>query len=631
MRMTFEQLLPRLVTAYHQGVLVPFLGAGMSRTSCPDWATFIADLERNAVSSSDAEQATGTTAPGITGGDLIFRANAAIRKLSLGTPVALRNAIRSSLYGAEATDQSVGDAPQTVALAALWWPMVVSSNYDDLFVRAYAQQRQAELREALESGGAAGSEYDAPSDDDHNGHIQVLGRSRRDCARVLSALSVTVPTVLWAVHGYLPGREEPSLAHLANEMVVGHDEYRRIAHADPYYRRAFGELWRRRSLLFLGSSLGDPYLLDLFSEVQELHGTNPQPHYALVEDDKVLDEELLRTRFNIIVAQYGTYKHLPERLGALTRQVRAPQPRPTRFGWNYAWDEPQALRGGEPDLEIAQSGLPLELAPLEGMLLSAGFFGTDTQSDRLFFSDGIQRVLEHVDPPFARAVRLGQPIPSASGVFCVETPEDSVSRVAAIRPWMDARTRDLNRLRDLLPQAFDWAVAHGVRHLHMPLIGAGASRHFPASVPLAIIVRAHKRWCEQRDSALRLTVHVVEQSAVFELTSGRLNLAELLAVDDLRFWVEFESGEDKAHEDRFFREPMLARESDSLQDLAAVLGLPTPESWEMCAEPAPARDSVWLAVRGHHLLGDLGMTVGGTLRVRRRDMSASQPRRWSER
>ncbi len=618
--MTFDQLLPRLVAAYHQGLLVPFLGAGMSRTSCPDWATFIADLERQAAPSSEATatpRVQASTAD--AGGNLVFRANAAIRKLSLGTPAALREAIHASLYQSGETDLALTGVPQTTALASLWWPLLVSSNYDDLFVTAYARQRQDELGKALDTGGAASAEYEVRSSEPYNGHVQVLGRSRRDCARVLSALSVTVPTVLWTIHGFLPRQEQPELAHLANEMVVGHDEYRRIAHADPYYRRAFGELWRRRSLLFLGSSLGDPYLLDLFSEVQELHGTNPQPHYALVEDDKVLDEELLRTRFNIIVARYGRHGELPEHLQELARRVRAPQPRPTRFAWHYAWDDDRALRGGAPDLELAHSGLPTSLGDGEGILLSAGFPDSEARDDRLFFSAGILHVLERVDPKFFEAVSAGEAIPIEDGVFSVPAPDGGSSRVAAIRPWKDERTRDLNLLRELLPKALRWASGNGIQHLHLPLIGGGASRHFPASVPLSIIVRAHRQWCETHDTPIRLTVHLIEPSAVFELTSGRLNLAELIAVEDLRFWVEFDGTDGSGSDDgRFLREPLIARESESLARVAGVLGLPTPEQWEMRAEPAPDRDASWLPVSASTPLCELGLTVGGTLRVRRR-------------
>ena len=41
----FAQMLPRLVAAYEKGLLVPFIGAGMSVDVCTDWPYFIYALE----------------------------------------------------------------------------------------------------------------------------------------------------------------------------------------------------------------------------------------------------------------------------------------------------------------------------------------------------------------------------------------------------------------------------------------------------------------------------------------------------------------------------------------------------------------------------------------------------------
>jgi len=625
MTMTFEQLLPRLVTAYDQGLLVPFLGAGMSQDSCPGWKDFIHDLERSADDARGSEtlNTAGSTSESDSG-RLIHRANAVIRLLTLKTPTALQASIRNSLYRANGKTESAAEvtasAPQTDALASLWWPLVVSSNYDDLFAQSYVRARQVEAKRALEVGSAASSEYVTTAGFPDDESLQVLGRSRRDCARVLTALSVTAPTVLWAIHGFLPRQTTPKFEHLESEMVVGHDEYRRVAHADPYYRRAFGELWRRRSLLFLGSSLSDPYLLDLFSEVQELYGTNPQPHYALVEDDKQLDEELLRTRFNIFVARYGQCGQLEDRLVELDKAIQAPRPRATAFSWHYAWNDSSAKSGGAPDLEISHSGLPTMLGDSEGLLLSAGFTGKAARTDPLFFSDGIRRVLEKVVPELSKQANDAWSEHEETGVFTLSSASATARRVAAIRPWKTVQSRDLNMLRKLLPAALNWAVRKNIQHLHVPVIGAGASRHFPAAVALSIIIREHKRWRESRGSTLRLTIHVLDATAVFELTSGRLNVPELLASDDLRFWVEFESsvGEVVTDESRFLHEPLIVSESMPLTALAKLLGLPNPERWEMRAEPLPQRDAAWVPVSDGTQLHYVGLSVGGTLKVRRR-------------
>ena len=44
---------------------------------------------------------------------------------------------------------------------------------------------------------------------------------------------------------------------------MGHDEYRRVTYRDIHFRRAFAEVFRHRSLLFLGSGIRETYLQEL--------------------------------------------------------------------------------------------------------------------------------------------------------------------------------------------------------------------------------------------------------------------------------------------------------------------------------------------------------------------------------
>ena len=89
-----------------------------------------------------------------------------------------------------------------------------------------------------------------------------------------------------------------------------------MTHTEPQFRRAFAEVFRSRSLLFLGSSLADQYLLNLFGETLELFGGNPFPHYALVLK-RTTDPDFLRTRLNIFAYEYDSHDCLPELLEAL--------------------------------------------------------------------------------------------------------------------------------------------------------------------------------------------------------------------------------------------------------------------------------------------------------------------------
>lgn len=55
MNAAFERVLPRLVTAFDRGVLVPFIGGRMSRKTCPDWPHLVTLLE--AAESTTTKQA----------------------------------------------------------------------------------------------------------------------------------------------------------------------------------------------------------------------------------------------------------------------------------------------------------------------------------------------------------------------------------------------------------------------------------------------------------------------------------------------------------------------------------------------------------------------------------------------
>src|SRR5215472_13174380 len=71
----FEEILPRLIVAYEAGRLVPFIGLGMSRKNCADWAGMVGGLEESA--KIKGSPLTDKTPPE----DLIRRADRAIRTL----------------------------------------------------------------------------------------------------------------------------------------------------------------------------------------------------------------------------------------------------------------------------------------------------------------------------------------------------------------------------------------------------------------------------------------------------------------------------------------------------------------------------------------------------------------------
>ena len=128
--MNFETVLPRLLASYEAGRLVPFIGSGMSRTVCTDWPTFVYRLEV-------AASGPGVAAPeeGAARDALIRRANNAVRALRAREPGAFERALAKALFTAPDAPPAVPS--QTTALARLWWPLVLSTNYDNCYAAAF--------------------------------------------------------------------------------------------------------------------------------------------------------------------------------------------------------------------------------------------------------------------------------------------------------------------------------------------------------------------------------------------------------------------------------------------------------------------------------------------------------------
>src|SRR5690242_18585625 len=83
-------VLPRLVSAYESGRLVPFIGAGLSAPACRLWQPFIAELEKAANLPAAVDEGKPES--------LVMRANRAIARLrALGTPT-LADKVRAALF-----------------------------------------------------------------------------------------------------------------------------------------------------------------------------------------------------------------------------------------------------------------------------------------------------------------------------------------------------------------------------------------------------------------------------------------------------------------------------------------------------------------------------------------------------
>lgn len=566
--MEFHEALPRLAAAYDQGVLVPFLGAGMSRPACPDWVGLITGLE---------ERCGIDPAAGATGAaDLVRRGNRAVRLLKRRAGRAFLDAMRATLYQGRPPVP-----PQTEALAGLWWPLVLTTNYDDHFVRAYAR-RHRDARDAL----------------------TVLGRSAQDCQQVLSSLSSTSGCLLWALQGYLPAGKREHRLH--PELVVGHEEYRRVTHTALHFRRAFAEVFRRRSFLFLGSSLGDAYLLDLFGEILEFAGANPLPHYAMVKRGTV-DAPFLRSRFNIIALQYDDFPELPGWLDTLKAEVDRAGTRPVRWCYSLSAGDAAGSAAGVEDLEIVRGTLP---PPAEGELVAVSA-GTG-RSGLLWVSEGVHETVRPFWPkPVVGRGYLMEPL-SDRFVFGYQKPDGSGPvPVVAVNARVDDRDRrDLRLVSEAVWELLDWAAASGFRTVRMQVLASGKSAHFPARFSLAEAVRAFGRWRRATGHALALRIHLMDPRALLEVGTGRLDVVELLTCEDVRFWVEVVDGGQVLE-----REMVFSDCDDPLSRIAERFDVPR-TGWAIDVNPRPRLGAKAQTVESEwdtDLLS-IGVIPGATLR-----------------
>lgn len=619
-------MIDRLAAAHRQGRLVPFLGAGMSVPACPGWGGFVEGLERQAFES-------GRGAPG-TGSDseaLIRRANGAVRQLRLRGEPPFAVAVSQALKVDPPPEAPV--PAQTRALAKLYWPLVLTSNYDGIFLKAWNDEHAG-----------TGSEMEA------------VGRSPADCRQVLTSLNASRPPILWALQGYVgelsgassrqvqrflaldeagkklmpdPAASTPEVGampakafesfkrametagalaqakrrELNQQLVVGHEEYRRVTHTEPQFRRAFAEVFRSRSLLFVGSSLSDQYLLNLFGETLEIFGANPFAHYAFVLKGTT-DPHFLRTRLNTFVHEYESHQELPPLLEELHDAV---EDRSARIRvWSYAVAAPNHPAGarGAADLHVIRGELP---PPEAGECVALGV--SVGEGGRVTLEPAAKRVIE----------TLGGTAQVTALAF---GPNDRVLRVSDRPLFLVAMTRGQSRqdlrqyaqavgvlleavaatefrmlrtrlpLRDATPGWLGLLMGRAGRLIpQLGLLQQLFSRDFRQRFWLMEIIRAYGRWrrTDGRAKHLELSVHLTDPGILFDMSTGRIDPLELLMCDDLRFSVEVEHDASTLIAESYHREGTvtLGTLAQELRILRAADAGTTPERWLIEVEPSP--------------------------------------------
>jgi len=285
-QISFPDAVSYLATLYDMGVLVPFIGSGMSMLTCTDWQTFLKKLAGGA----------GIKAPKSMKSEesKMFLADATVDALRPLTYKERIQRYRDALSNSQ-LDEDMKITPQSEALAKLDWPLVLSTNYDDIYWRAVGERAPGELDEAQRK------------------YLPwVLGRSIEDCHHVLRSLDGLSPPILWVLQGFVGSKYSSNIIgeakchQLADQLVVGHQQYQRATNGDGQFRRAFAEVFRRRSLLFIGSGLLENYLVNLFSEIIHYYGRGPYTHFALLPYSKKqkFNEYFLQVRLGIVPIFY---------------------------------------------------------------------------------------------------------------------------------------------------------------------------------------------------------------------------------------------------------------------------------------------------------------------------------------
>ncbi len=607
----------------------------MQAGGLPLWSEFVERLEKRASASGCRPGSQPLTETD----DLTRRAAGAVRCLQRSSGEGLVTGVRRAL-----ATVPCGPPGQlcSVVQTGLHWPLVLTTNYDDLYVAAVHQvEAEGEKR-----GGKKENTEVVP--------IDLLGRSERDCQEVLASLRRPARPILWALQGFVGRQAEvpkvlrrrhPDAAcyadavssdtwygdqvrRLHDELVVGHAEYRRVALKSEAFRRAFAEVYRSRSLLFLGSGLQDHYLLDLFSEVIELYGPSPFPHFAFMKQGES-DPVFLRQYFGIWVTEIQEYDDLPGRLNDLfeplmSRRPPSRQPLSRSMWWH---DDYPVIADDRPALEVVQGDL-LDAPHGEGNCIVVSAGGPGSWKGLKVSEAGKKWLRARNALPEGRRLDIEKDFTQevADLPECLHenqmpiirhnTRPDFFAAGARMSPWTDdgRRTRPLVPLvpprtrqtanaatmRDvrLVPiatrQILSVAQKNDFTRVHSMLLAAGRGRTFPQSASLLQMIRGWSRFREMGGTSVGLTLYVYPDAdeLLVDLRSGRLDLDAGLDPGLLEFWVEID-----APRMPYLRVPAREQAKASLLEVAANFDIRS-DDWAVDVRPLPG-------------LGFGGWTVGG--------------------
>ncbi|HTN84750.1 MAG TPA: hypothetical protein VL242_13715, partial [Sorangium sp.] len=154
MEIGFDDILPYLASAYRRGVLAPFIGSGMSRPACTSWLDLLRGLADATGVDVPAHLREAGTDARLDTSELYRLADKAVLGLASLDAEARADAYRQALSQGGKPAGACDVPAQTAALARCTWPLVLTTNYDDLYV--VSRMRQSGAGE-MAGGGRTGA------------------------------------------------------------------------------------------------------------------------------------------------------------------------------------------------------------------------------------------------------------------------------------------------------------------------------------------------------------------------------------------------------------------------------------------------------------------------------------------
>lgn len=570
---SFEEALPRLVSTYNKGRLVPFTGSGISAPSIPTWQEFISRL--SSLAGIELKKKEKQTAA-----ELIANSELVVAKLIRQDKSKFNELVVKSL----SPDLSKYPTPQCNWLSKIWWPLILSTNYDTMFTEAYEHHHD---------------KIDGPQ-------ISVFGRSQIDCHSLLTMLQAPAGSAYWALQGYFG--ESINKKNLHEEIVVGHRQYRNVTYNNQIFRSVFAEVFRNYSFFFIGSGLSEEYFTGLFGEVLEKFGNNPHTHCALFREKDIesgaVDHQFLHTRLNTVAVYYkGDYPDLAGYLKMFHGAINGKSSKLYNLGFASKSFSALNYKTEPAELEIVAGKMPF---PENGecTVFSIGYQFNDTN-----LSGRMKDFLKH----YETRLKLKESDKKRIGKTSLWQMGKSDIYGAAARDMAGDKSsrdaRDLRRVKDTFVEALK-CLAPKYKTINIMALASGQLRKFPGMFSLIQMIRGYKKFVAQKAIGCKVRIFVEDPKVLYYMRKNPLEIEELLNCDDMRITVEIHNNHEIERFQAFFYPDI------KLKDVSTYYSVSN-EYWSVTVLPTPFKDQQ-IDPEADEKLEDIGLIPGSTLRYTRK-------------